>query len=82
MASFQKANGASDFDPDATNNFQDTRNFQGSGSVAGVESGLSMVENVKRGSVESEQATMGTTFRREVGETPAGNKNGKNFQFK
>ena len=72
----------SDFNPDSSNKFQDTRGFPKSGLSAGVESGLSSVEAIKRGSIESEQMTKGTTFRKNEVEAAAGSKNGKSFTFK
>ena len=73
----------SDFNKDASNNAQDTRTFGGgSGLSAGVESGLSSVEKLKRGSIESQQKTNGDNFQRVQADEAAGSKNGKNFSFR
>ena len=82
MASFPKASGAADFNADASNNFQDTRRFSGSGSTAGVESGLSSVESIKRGAIQPEQKTMGSNFVKDENINSAGSKGGKNFEFR
>ena len=53
----------SDFNADSSNNLKDDRNFPKSGASAGVESGLSSVESIPRGSIEPEQMTKGPVFR-------------------
>jgi hypothetical protein len=73
----------SDFNKDSSNSAQDTRAFGGgSGLTAGVESGLSSVEKLSRGSVEAEQKTHGDNFMRIETEESAGSKGGKNFTFR
>lgn len=72
-----------DFNQNGSNTAQDTRSFGGgSGLKAGVESGLSSVESLKRGSTEAEQQTSGVNFRKELCHDSAGSKNGKDFTFK
>ena len=73
----------SDFDQNASNKAKDTRNFGGgSGLKAGVESGLSEVEKLTRGSTEVQQQTMNANFNKEEHMESGGNKNGKNFTFR
>ena len=72
-----------DFNQNGSNDAQDTRSFGGgSGLSAGVESGLSSVEKMKRGAVQAEQKTMGENFRKDACSESAGAKNGKNFTFR
>lgn len=72
-----------DFNQNGTNSAQDTRSFGGgSGLKAGVESGLSSVESLKRGSTEAQQQTSGANFRKELNHDSAGSKNGKDFTFR
>lgn len=73
---------AQDFNADASNNPGDTRKFPKSGASAGVESGLSSVDNMPRGNVESQQKTHGSVFRQESTDESAGSKGGKNFSFR
>ena len=73
----------SDFNKDASNTVQDTRAFGGgSGLSAGVESGLSSVEKLSRGSVDAQQKTHGDNFMRTQMDESAGSKAGKNFTFR
>ena len=71
-----------DFDTDKSAKHRDTRSFPNSGVKAGVVDGLSMVENLKRGSVEAEQMSHRTNFRQDYIESPAESKDGKSFKFK
>ncbi len=72
-----------DFNQNGSNTAQDTRAFGGgSGLKAGVESGLSSVESLKRGSTEAEQQTSGVNFRKDATSESAGAKHGKNFTFR
>lgn len=72
-----------DFNQNGSNTAQDTRSFGGgSGLKAGVESGLSSVESLKRGSTEAQQQTSGVNFRKEMHHDSAGSKNGKDFTFR
>lgn len=82
MASFPKASGAPDFNVGATNNPQDTRKFAGSGSKAGVESGLSSVENMQRGSIQPEQMSKNANFVKDECFDSAGSSGGKSFEFR
>jgi hypothetical protein len=71
-----------DFSADATNSMADKRKFSGSGLTAGVQSGLSEVVSPKRGDIPAQMKSSGNDFRRVDGVEPAGEKMGKNFQFK
>lgn len=71
-----------DFDVAKCDMFRDTRSFPKSGVKAGVEDGLSMVENMPRGSIEMEQKNNTTNFRQECIISSAGSKDGKSFEFK
>jgi len=53
-----------------------------SGASAGVQSGLSSVEKIPRGSSEPEQQGHGVTFRQNASEESAGADMGKNFKIK
>jgi hypothetical protein len=57
---------------DTSNTKQTTNPAAKSGSVAGVESGLGMVESLPRAELQPEQKTHGETFRQECSDTPAG----------
>ena len=56
----------------AGDNFQDNRSFPKSGATAGVESGLSSVESLKRGGVDVQQSTKGESARRDSKDESAG----------
>jgi len=72
-----------DFNQNGSNNPQDTRSFGGgSGLKAGVESGLSSVESLKRGEAQAQQKTSGENFRKDATSESAGAKHGKNFTFR
>lgn len=72
----------SEFPVDATNKYKDSRNFGSSGLTAGVESGLGMVEKLKRGTIQAQQETHGSTFRQASMDESAGSDNGKSFDFR
>lgn len=74
--------GVHDFDADATNKGGDMRKFEGSGLKAGVEDGLSFVEALTRNAVESQQETVGNTFKPHREDESGGSKRGKNFIIK
>jgi len=66
MASYPMKSDGSGFDQNSSNEASDTRSFGGgSGLKAGVESGLSSVENLKRGSVQAEQKTSNCNFNKD-----------------
>lgn len=73
---------ASDYKQESLATLQDTRSFEGSGLKAGVESGLGMVENLKRGTVQAQQQNHGLNFRQESVDESAGSSKGKNFDFR
>ncbi len=64
---------------DTSNKKQVTNPAEKSGLVAGVQSGLGMVENLSRGEIQPEQKTHGETFRQESSDTPAGD---SGFKFR
>lgn len=70
-----------DFNVEKADKFRDTRSFPKSGVKAGVEDGLSMVENMTRGSVEAEMKNNTTNFRQDCIVSDAGKKDGKSFEF-
>jgi len=70
-----------DFNPDKYQKFQGHKGGD-SGTSAGVQSGLSSVEKISRGSSEPEQQGHGVTFRQNPSEESAGSDMGKNFKIK
>jgi len=82
MGSYAGRDNVHDFDVDKENDMRDTRNFPKSGLKAGVESGLGMVENLTRGTVQNQQQTNNSIFRQESIDEDAGSENGKNFKFR
>lgn len=72
-------NGPHDFDVAKQSEFKDNRKFPSSGLKAGIESGLSMVENLPRGNVEAQQQANTSNFRQECSDEALGSKNGKGF---
>jgi len=82
MGSYAGRDNVHDFDVDKANDMKDTRKFPNSGLKAGVESGLGMVENLTRGTVQSQQQTNNNVFRQECIDEAAGSKNGKDFKFR
>lgn len=84
MASFPKPspNSVHDFNADMTNDFHDPRTFPKSGLAAGVKDGLSMVEDLPRGALQTNQKSMGSTFMHEPFEESAGSSKGKSFVHK
>ena len=51
-----------------------------SGSKAGVESGLGMVESLTRGALQPEQESHGANFTQNSIDSPVAGKNGKQFR--
>jgi len=81
MGSYPMKNGVHDFNPEDHNKMQDTRSFPRSGVTAGVQDGLSMVENLPRGAKQAQQENHGNNFRQESGTESVAGKNGKNFDI-
>lgn len=68
MGSYAGRDNVHDFDVDKENDMRDTRSFPNSGLKAGVENGLSEVENLVRGAVQAQQQTENNIFRQAGGD--------------
>jgi hypothetical protein len=70
MGSYAGRDNVHDFDVEKENDMRDTRSFPKSGLKAGVENGLSEVESLVRGAVQSQQQTNNNVFRQESIDEP------------
>ena len=83
MGSYAGRDNVHDFDVDKENDFRDTRKFPNSGLTAGVQSGLGEVENLVRGTVQTQQQTNNNVFRQEcMDEDVKSDVPGKSFKIR